>query len=828
MDMNVNMNINEKKYDKWIGILSIALIVIVAVVFIAVIPNKHLAKGTYGATGCAPGYHQASDDYPDFCCPNGYTYYISDGRCYREDINAVAYSDNVNGDGSCAGFKVYGLTLEQCQEQFPGCTQDGNDLMAPTITDCYKYSTYGSAICETGSHMANREDYDYCCPDGYDSFKDEKCYKTDVYAQTQFSDYRGGVCYGFTIEHPTYTLDKCQELYPGCYEQNGSFVIPDINDCYRSATWNARATCGYAGTDVSTKNNEPVAVGEFAGLNTIECCTTSGDSWISSEGICYSEITTTEHMSRFDRGMFTSCPTSGNWYYNERSNDCIECLDGYIYDYETDSCIAPSACANVYTSGVISGAYAILHGNSNGILIPCCEEYNGYTYTSDGDCVTQIVIEGGVGTYKKPKTLDCFGDGYAVDSTGKICTNDHSYTLSDANIVFHNGSNTKTVTCTPTNGSNVCKISVSDVPSCPKWCEGSDFTSCIDNLESYFNVTSFASGTTSNYYCDNSSSVDPATLLFHNGSNTTTVTCTPASGSSFCKVSVSDVPSCPKWCEGSDFTSCIDDLNSYFSVQSFYSGTTSNYYCDNDTSAPEEARIGFSVGGTIMSLTCTPPDASTTCNVDASKIPICDEWCYDSGLTQCDFTSEEVKGPYNSGQKQTWYCLRGGVEVREAKIGFSVGGTVTTLTCTPEDASTTCNVDASKIPTCNTNTWCYNSNNTQCDFTSSDLVGPYNAGFEHTYYCKTGGSTVSPSTAPSTTAPPPTAPPTESPSTAKPSTASPSTTLPITSSVTPSSSVPPENPPTGGMSIIFVWTLGIIAMVYSFWYFKESRLLKNK
>ena len=37
-----------KNYDKWIGILSISLIAIVAVVFVAVVSDTHLAKGTYG------------------------------------------------------------------------------------------------------------------------------------------------------------------------------------------------------------------------------------------------------------------------------------------------------------------------------------------------------------------------------------------------------------------------------------------------------------------------------------------------------------------------------------------------------------------------------------------------------------------------------------------------------------------------------------------------------------------------------------------------------------------------------------------------------------
>ena len=740
------MDINENKYDKWVGILSIALIAIVATVFFAVISSKHLAKGTFATSSCPDGYKFVEGNY-DFCCPEGY-----------EHFNSV----------------------------------------------------------------------------------DQRCYKTGVYleALAQYAK-DDGMCGGFTIDNPTLTLEECLNVYPQCTEENGKLIIADVMDCYRNSKSPDVMGCSYGNTTLGTKDGHSVAIGEVSNGATLSCCKAAGDSWQYSEdgnGYCYIGITNSSHTSQFNRGTFKNCPGS-DWHYISESNTCMKCTDNYIFDYGTYSCIAPSACdnvytsgaisdsyvilnssdssginaaccegyngytytddgncvtkiehddlvayykkpkiacfgdgyisnnsgtlcvndpsvqppncSNVYTSGTISGNYAILHSqDSSGVNLYCCEQYNGYTYTDNMDCVTQITIDDGIGSYKKPK-IDCFGEGYAVDSTGNLCTNNRAYTLADdATVLFHNGGDTFTVTCTPSSASSSCKIKRSDVPNCPsKWCEGSDFTSCIDNLDSYFNITSFSAGTTSNYYCDTSTTSTVATLLFHNGSNTTTLTCTPTSGSSFCKVNASDVPSCPKWCEGSDFTSCIDNLNSYFTTQSFSSGTTSNYYCNNDASAAETARVGFNVNETLTTLTCTPKDASTTCNLDASKIPACEEWCY-------------------------------------------------------------------------------NSNKTQCDFSSTDVVGPYNAGYDHTFYCKTG-STSTPSS-PTPSSPTPSTPTPSSPTPSTPTPSSPTPSTPSPTSPASSSSEPPENPQTGGMSIVFIWILGIMAMLYSFWYFKKSKLLKSE
>ena len=194
----------------------------------------------------------------------------------------------------------------------------------------------------------------------------------------------------------------------------------------------------------------------------------------------------------------------------------------------------------------------------------------------------------------------------------------------------------------------------------------------------------------------------------------------------------------------------------------------------------------------------------------------------------------------------------------QVKIYFSVSGAITSLTCTPGNATSTCSIDVNRIPGCSE--WCADPEQTNCNRTAAEIIGPYSAGHEQYWYCKTG-STSTPSTAKPSTAKPSTA----SPSTASPSTAGPSTTTAACYLVNHKyewatkkptngnlvidindknncagceigytldgdkcvSTTPPSvNPPTGTTAIIFVWLVGLCAIGYSFWYFKKTNTNK--
>ena len=151
------------------------------------------------------------------------------------------------------------------------------------------------------------------------------------------------------------------------------------------------------------------------------------------------------------------------------------------------------------------------------------------------------------------------------------------------------------------------------------------------------------------------------------------------------------------------------------------------------------------------------------------------------GMSECKKCPDGTT-TYGKGKTSQSDCVDPD-QVDSVTISFNVSGSVTTLTCTPDDVSSTCHVDVNRIPVCSE--WCSDSEQTQCDWSISEVAGPYNAGHTQMWYCKTSASpsTASPSTASPSTASPSTASPgTANPSTASPSTASPSTASPSTAS----------------------------------------------
>ena len=83
----------KQKFDKWIGLLSILVVLIVAIVFSVIISDTHLAKGTYGATNCS--------------CPSGYTLTAA-YKCLKQNTNSVSCTQNATGGDGCATYRSQG------------------------------------------------------------------------------------------------------------------------------------------------------------------------------------------------------------------------------------------------------------------------------------------------------------------------------------------------------------------------------------------------------------------------------------------------------------------------------------------------------------------------------------------------------------------------------------------------------------------------------------------------------------------------------------------------------------------------------------------------
>ena len=125
-----------KNFDKWIGILSISVICIVAIVFVVMISDTHLAKGTY-STSC----YAASDPTSTFVCPTG------------------SHQATLTIEKCCPTGTIYDGTTRKCKK-----TSDGT----------YTNTLDGShePRCKSGTKLY--EDA-YCCPEGTFNSSTKQC-----------------------------------------------------------------------------------------------------------------------------------------------------------------------------------------------------------------------------------------------------------------------------------------------------------------------------------------------------------------------------------------------------------------------------------------------------------------------------------------------------------------------------------------------------------------------------------------------------------------------------------------------------------------------------
>ena len=97
----------KQKFDKWIGLLSVLVVLIVAIVFSIVISDTHIAKGTYGATNCT--------------CPSGYTLTAA-YKCLKQNTNSVSCTQNATVGDGCATYRSQGYTCTVVHATAQGAT----------------------------------------------------------------------------------------------------------------------------------------------------------------------------------------------------------------------------------------------------------------------------------------------------------------------------------------------------------------------------------------------------------------------------------------------------------------------------------------------------------------------------------------------------------------------------------------------------------------------------------------------------------------------------------------------------------------------------------
>ena len=114
-----------KKYDNWIGLLSISVVAIIVFVFVLTVSNTHIAKGTYAASGCSPA------------CGAGYEcQYIPDPDC----VASCGAGACLNPEEDC--FHIYSCIKSSSPTPKPSSSS--------TVTaTCYK-CTVQDSTCPSG------------------------------------------------------------------------------------------------------------------------------------------------------------------------------------------------------------------------------------------------------------------------------------------------------------------------------------------------------------------------------------------------------------------------------------------------------------------------------------------------------------------------------------------------------------------------------------------------------------------------------------------------------------------------------------------------------
>ena len=225
----------KQKFDKWIGLLSILVVLIVAIVFSIVVSDTHLAKGTYGATNCS--------------CPSGYTLTAA-YKCLKQNTNSVSCTQNASVGDGCATYRAQGYTCTVVHATAQGATYSCSKTTQEVIdaTCVTTTPTKIKALTTTaGTHKCANSN-------GYDD-------KATCESQTGKVCSQGSgsyvTCYYPGSATPTKTTDPCREGKDSNWCTASKAVVgPDCN------CWIIGQNCKTAGSTVvnGTINSSGVCV----------------------------------------------------------------------------------------------------------------------------------------------------------------------------------------------------------------------------------------------------------------------------------------------------------------------------------------------------------------------------------------------------------------------------------------------------------------------------------------------------------------------------------------------------------------------------------------
>lgn len=216
---------NIKNYDKWMGILSISVIAIVAVVFVSLVSGTHLAKGTYSVevlpddvnpgggstvncgagygadssatTGCSPcaaGYYSLANDNVCHPCLSGM--YSSSGSNHCNYCPAGKWSSAASS--SCTQSCPIGYAcVEGLKEKCPDTMYSNEGKSCDTCPAGYSCKNGIKELC-TGNRYQDQTGKSECkvCPSGNVNEARTECIITDKTASVAFYDTTGNSALG--------------------------------------------------------------------------------------------------------------------------------------------------------------------------------------------------------------------------------------------------------------------------------------------------------------------------------------------------------------------------------------------------------------------------------------------------------------------------------------------------------------------------------------------------------------------------------------------------------------------------------------------------------
>lgn len=417
-------------------------------------------------SACYKSIVNCANQVKDKCKKCDTNYYIEDNKCYAHIAHCKIQKGSLcdicdSGYGTHKGDKKY------CYSNIAHC----KDQETSNCNECEQgYGTYGgNSVCyETIKHCINQQQ-SAClqCEPGYDTYGDpHNCYEENpcaAYSHTvPYKENNRVMCRCDENKGYTGEPENCQQAEDGNYQEgegnkeewnnlnarychsHGKYNInTGLCTCYKgySSEENGCAECAEGYIDSNGLCYYDLHCSSAAGLvqENDQCVCASG--YIEFDGVCTPKIKCPEHHEQKRPGTSVEevCECKANFDEN-----CENCLSGFSYDAETDSCVRThfdceekwtgiecNICPNQYKitideQGVAHCGFecaenrAPYDAETNPDCLACAENYEKSEWT--GNCITTECTTGVEG-YIKDDQGHCTCDtanGYAMSLLG-VC-----------------------------------------------------------------------------------------------------------------------------------------------------------------------------------------------------------------------------------------------------------------------------------------------------------------------------------------------------------------------------------------------------------------------